>query len=274
MCGRYLISTEVENIEMLRILAEVNNKYFSETQLEADPAAQQGVSNLTINPSAQLLPSSAYTSFQCGEIFPGSWIPVRTIKSSQSYPVTLMRWGFPFVSGNKFVRSVINARSETIHQKKMFAQLVQHNRCIIPANGFYEWDHIVPQNGDQHSGGKEDGIEERVPSKSGTVKRKYRIIPRYPSPYRDKSFFYMAGLFNYFKAEKPPENSGLPPQPENAPYVVILTTDASPQMKHIHNRMPVILTAEDAKTWLSDMSIEAIINHGLLQPWKYDLDIS
>ncbi|MDD2960168.1 MAG: SOS response-associated peptidase [Lachnospiraceae bacterium] len=54
-----------------------------------------------------------------------------------------MNWGFP-----QFHKSgvIFNARSETVLEKKSFSDSVLHRRCLIPARGFYEWDHMKNKN--------------------------------------------------------------------------------------------------------------------------------
>ena len=296
MCGRYLISTEEENIEMMRIMAEIYRKYFPDESPSVPTPAPASVAASVLSqsatPAAAVVPALSQVpalspilpqrpsqtaqrnppAFSGGEIFPGSRIPVRIANSPQSFPVELMRWGFPFPYGSTSAKSIINARSETVHQKQMFTKLTNSNRCIIPANGFYEW--------------KSTGTQK--------AKQKYRITTQNPSPYQDKTFFYMAGLFGHFSVDKPTtikkaegigkvevdvdgEGEGMRrdtlPRTEHVPCVVILTTEASAQMTEIHHRMPVMLTAESVKTWLSDTPIEEISRIGLLSPWQHPLNI-
>ena len=53
-----------------------------------------------------------------------------------------MHWGLipSWAKGGQFKRPLINARSETIWEKLSFKKLIKSNRCIVLANGFYEWD--------------------------------------------------------------------------------------------------------------------------------------
>lgn len=55
----------------------------------------------------------------------------------QEVTACAMRWGFPNFSGNGLL---INARAETVREKKTFRDSVRSRRCLIPARGFYEWD--------------------------------------------------------------------------------------------------------------------------------------
>ena len=51
----------------------------------------------------------------------------------------IMRWGFQFSDREGSIATVINAKSETIFEKRMFNKSIQNHRCLIPATGFYEW---------------------------------------------------------------------------------------------------------------------------------------
>ncbi len=71
-----------------------------------------------------------------GEIFPSNQAPVLYNKDDNK-KIGLMNWGFqPSYTNNL----IINARSETVHKKNLFKESFHRRRCIIPANGFYEWE--------------------------------------------------------------------------------------------------------------------------------------
>ncbi|MPM13269.1 putative SOS response-associated peptidase YedK [bioreactor metagenome] len=109
---------------------------------------------------------------------------------------------------------VINARAETAAEKKMFRSALFNRRLVVPSTGFFEWQRI-------------DGKK---------LKDKYMIrLPREP-------MLYMAGLYNLYKEPNGSETGRF----------VILTTGANGYMSELHDRMPVILGAEDMKSWLSD----------------------
>lgn len=71
-----------------------------------------------------------------GEVFPTNLAPIIIEEERKSEPV-LSSWGFP-----KFDQKgvIINARSETAFEKRMFRESLIKRRCIIPSTGFYEWD--------------------------------------------------------------------------------------------------------------------------------------
>ena len=103
MCGRYYIEIEDDELE--------------EIVREAEKNAQAYAGQITMKTS--------------GEIFPTDVVPVLTA-TRQALP---MQWGFGGIQG----RSVINARSETAHDKPMFKQAMATGRCLVPASGYYEW---------------------------------------------------------------------------------------------------------------------------------------
>jgi putative SOS response-associated peptidase YedK len=118
---------------------------------------------------------------------------------------TMMRWGLRTPQNFH-----INARIETADTTPRFRESWHEHRCLLPANGFYEW--------------YQDGI----------TKQPYFLYPR------EEPLLYFAGLWF------PSPESGEPPA------FVILTTEAQACVREIHERMPVMLKAEEARgAWLS-----------------------
>ncbi|MFR7592441.1 MAG: SOS response-associated peptidase [Longibaculum sp.] len=70
------------------------------------------------------------------DFYPGDEIPV-ILSQDQKLVLKPMKWGY---SLNQHSQRVINARCETLLEKKLFAQDAKEHRCLIPAKGFYEWD--------------------------------------------------------------------------------------------------------------------------------------
>ena len=79
--------------------------------------------------------TSGLNMLRSGDIRPADWAPVIAAREDKLY-VENIRWGIPAYDG----KLVINAKSETIWEKKLFADSVQHRRIAIPAAGFYEWN--------------------------------------------------------------------------------------------------------------------------------------
>ncbi len=122
-----------------------------------------------------------------------------------------MKWGLIPSWSKEIVRSPVNSRSETVHEKLMFAQALKYNRCIIPASGFYEWQ------------------------SHGDHKQPYYVR------LSNSSVMGFAGLWERWKTE---DGSDLET-------CCILTTDANEIMKPIHDRMPVVLQSDSYNLWLN-----------------------
>jgi putative SOS response-associated peptidase YedK len=130
------------------------------------------------------------------------------------HPQTIVRatWGFVpgWADGRRDVKPLINARAETAATKPFFRTAFKSHRCLVLADGFYEWRR----------------------TKEG--KRPYRIALKTEEP------FAFAGLWSMVH-----DADG-----QAHPTFAILTTDANALVAQIHNRMPVILRPEDEARWL------------------------
>jgi len=123
-----------------------------------------------------------------------------------------MRWGLiPFWAKDPGIGSrMINARSETVHEKPSFKRPLKNRRCLVVADGFYEWQKV-------------DGTK----------------IPTFIRLKSQRPFGF-AGLYDVWK----------PPDGEAITSCTIITTDANPFLQPIHNRMPVILPRPQEALWL------------------------
>ena len=132
--------------------------------------------------------------------------------------ITLHVWGL-VPSWSKDARGaarLINARVETIGEKPAFRKAFASRRCLLPADGYYEW-YPVPDA----SGGK-------------PVKQPYFIRPS------DGGLFVMAGLYEFWKA---PDGSWLTT-------ATVITTSATDEVGHLHDRMPMSVPAGNWAAWL------------------------
>ena len=136
MCGRYYIADEDEMFEMREIINEVNERY------------------------------TEHSLMTTGEIFPTNVAPV-LIADKQIKRAIPMTWGYPKWQG---LGVVINVRAETAMEKPMFRTSIANRRCIVPSNGFFEWDH-------------QDGRKEKY------------LVRLKTTP-----MLYMAGLYSEFKS--------------------------------------------------------------------------
>lgn len=72
-----------------------------------------------------------------GEVFPGQWVVVKANNRKQQPGWFLMQWG---LMGFRGKQRLINARIETANQKATFKEAMAHRRCLIPMQGYYEWE--------------------------------------------------------------------------------------------------------------------------------------
>jgi putative SOS response-associated peptidase YedK len=138
-----------------------------------------------------------------------------------------MRWGLvpSWAKDPKVGNRMINARVETVTEKPAYRSLVGSRRCVLPADGWYEWQ-VVPAE------------------RSGTGKA--RKQPFFMAP-PDGSLVGLAGLYSWWRVpdvEDPDDPAAW------LGTVTVLTTDAEPSLQAVHDRMPVVLPAEHWRTWL------------------------
>lgn len=126
--------------------------------------------------------------------------------------LALMRWGLvPFWTKDRAIGNrMINARAETITTKPAYRRALASQRCLVPADGFYEWE--------------QDG------------KRK---IPFWFHR-EGRGLFAFAGLWDRWRD----------PKGEELETFAIVTTEANNFMKSFHDRMPHILAPADYDQWL------------------------
>ncbi|MCA1825207.1 MAG: SOS response-associated peptidase [Mycobacteriales bacterium] len=128
-----------------------------------------------------------------------------------------MRWGLvPSWADDPSVGSrFINARAETVADKVIFRQLLRRRRCLIPADGFYEWL-VLAQ----------------------TDRQPFFITSRDGAP------LSFAGLYDEWRDPAAPDEPSLWS-------CTIVTTAANQDVAFLHDRMPVILRTEDCDAWLA-----------------------
>lgn len=150
---------------------------------------------------------------------PSQTLPV--IYNVSPHEITLGAWGFvpEWADGRSDVKALINARAETAATKPTFRQAFKSKRCLVLADGFYEWKRV------------------------GKSKAPYRMALQSGEP------FAFAGIWSSVH-----DASG---QPYST--FAILTTEANALVSQVHQRMPVILHARDEARWLDvRLSLEDI----------------
>lgn len=124
----------------------------------------------------------------------------------------LLRWGLvpAWAKDMSIGNRLINARAETVADKPAFRAAYRDRRCLVPADGFYEW--------------------------KGAGKGKQPMYIRR----RDHAPFAIAGLWESWHAD----------QPDAVETITLITTEPNALLATIHNRMPVILDPSDYARWL------------------------
>lgn len=146
--------------------------------------------------------------------------------------ITELKWGLipSWAKDADSIKALINARAETLAEKPSFRDAFRKRRCIIPATGFYEWQRAKGSDG----------------------KQPYYFFLKV------KPVFGFAGLF---------ENRIDKETGEILETCTIITTEANEVLKPIHDRMPVILKADDYELWLDEMVKDEAKLEKLLVPY-------
>jgi len=193
MCGRYRLSSTEEEVA----------EFF-----EAEPIEE-------LHPRYNIAPSQ----------------PVPVIRQvGRGRAISLVRWGLvPFWAKDSSIGSrLINGRSETVLDKPSFREPFAQRRCLVPADGFYEW------------------------KKAGQRKQPFHF------GMKDGSLFAVAGLWDRWQS---PDGTVL----ESC---TILTTTPNELLQDVHDRMPVILHRNHHDTWLTAPPAERRRLGELLVPFE------
>ena len=145
----------------------------------------------------------------------------------------MFRWGLiPFWAKDPSIgHKMINARAETVDEKPSFEHSLQRERCLVIADGFYEW------------------------KKEGSTKQPYRIT------LKNKELFGFAGLWDTWNS-----TTG-----DIIDSCSIITTTPNDLMASIHDRMPVILSQDSERVWLDQTIVDSCFLKSLLVPYPANL---
>ena len=183
MCGRYSLSLPKDNISSL--LGGLTISF-------------------TLEPRFNIAPSQKILAFR-----------------SELEPV-ILRWGLvpKWANDSSIGYKMINARAETIAEKPSFKAAFRARRCLVPADGFYEWDR--------------------------------NTVPKQPYHIRmaDKGLFCFAGLWESW-ADK---TTG-----EIIETCALITTEANSLLKPIHHRMPVVIPPDAFSDWLEGYRVSELL---------------
>jgi putative SOS response-associated peptidase YedK len=175
------------------------------------------------------------------------WTPRYNLAPTQSIPAILasesgdrtfksLRWGLipSWAKDPAMGAKLINARSETVSEKPSFRSAFKKRRCLILADGFYEW---------QKNQGKKQPFY-------------FRLESGQP--------FGFAGLWEQWQAS----------EDDVWQTCTILTTDANSLLSQVHDRMPVMLHSEDYDRWLDPQNQDTEALQTLLRPYESEAMVS
>jgi putative SOS response-associated peptidase YedK len=163
-------------------------------------------------------------------IAPTQPVPIVRRLDQSKRELAVARWGLipSWAKDAKIGNRLINARGETIAEKPSFRSAFRKRRCLVPADGFYEWKKI--------DGGKQPHFIHL----------------------RDEEPFAFAGLWEQWTD---PEDG------EVIESCTIVTTEANALMRTLHDRMPVIMPPKVYDRWLDSATQDLDALKGLLRPY-------
>jgi putative SOS response-associated peptidase YedK len=205
MCGRYASSRRPEDLV---------------EEFDIDPATVAETVAEPLAPDFNVAPTK--------EVYGVLTRPPREGPESAERQLRVLRWGLvPFWAKDPAIGSrMINARMETVHEKPAFRQAFAKRRCLLPADGYFEW-YPTRQQG---SAGK-------------PAKQPFFIRPR------DGSVLAMAGLYEIWRDHTRDDADPL----RFRWTCTVLTTSAEDELGHIHDRMPLVVERDRQGDWLDPL---------------------
>lgn len=163
--------------------------------------------------------------------------PIAIIRQSErgSREFALARWGFiPVWRKKPETKPLINARAETVAEKPSFRSAFKRRRCLVPADGYYEW------------------------TQEGKAKQPYCVRRS------DTSLFAFAGVWE----------TAVDPSGGEIDTAAILTVAPNPEIAPLHHREGVVIEPKDYAAWLEADERDLALLDGMLHPspagsWKY-----
>jgi putative SOS response-associated peptidase YedK len=206
MCGRFASTTPPDQLA----------KYFGAELVEQLIEADEVRANYNVAPT-----QGVYTVFEDGG----------------TRRLDTFHWGLvPFWAKDpKVGNRMINARAETIAEKNSYKRPFAKRRCIIPADGFYEWKKL-------------EGQKKKQPMYMSRV---------------DGEPFAFAGLWEVWKDRNHTDADG---EPLELLSCTIITGDPNDKVAEVHDRMPVMLPPDAWDTWLDRDNHDTDALQGLLVP--------
>lgn len=152
-------------------------------------------------------------------IAPMTEVPIVRVSTDGHRELVRVRWGLVprWARDTAIGAKMINARGETLADKPSFRMLYRRHRCLLPADGFYEWKALAPTDA--------GGPPRKLPQHIGMA---------------DGSLFGLAGLYERWRSEND----------DVLDTCTIVTTAANALLAPLHDRMPLIVAPEHYARWL------------------------
>jgi putative SOS response-associated peptidase YedK len=163
-------------------------------------------------------------------VAPTQMVPaVRLKPETKKRELVMLKWGLipAWAKDAAIGNEMIMARADTVADKPAFRDAFRRRRCLMVADGFYEWQ------------------------KTNDKKQPYFI------GLKDQDPFAFAGLWEHWKD----------PEGDAVETSALITTDANDIVRPIHDRMPVILQPKDYEAWLDLENQDTMALQRLLQPY-------
>lgn len=209
MCGRFSLSTPPEIVAKLFDLWLIPR----------------------LSPRYNIAPTQSVAVIRAAAGDDGEDSAAKRRSSAQGNRLDLLHWGLiPHWADDRAIGNrMINAKAETAAEKPAFRDAFKKRRCLIPADGFYEWKKL---------------------DAAGKVKQPNRIVRPDGQP------FALAGLW---ATSRDPDGNPVES-------FTILTTEPNAVARPIHNRMPVIIRPSDYAAWLDPAQQDAAKVQSLIKP--------
>ncbi len=245
MCGRYASSRQ--RIELLEEFSVERDRVTEPLEPDYNVAPTKPVyAVLTRRPRTEERPADSAEQQET----PADDVPQRELR--------VVRWGLvPWWAKDISIGSrLINARSETVSEKPAFKRAFARRRCLLPADGYYEWQKPAAEPGPAESAKGKSGPAESAKGKSGSPKQPFYITRGDGGP------LAFAGLYELWRDKSRPDGD-----PDAWLWTAtIITTSAPDDLGRIHDRMPMVIEPRSWADWLDPANNDVDDLRALLAP--------
>lgn len=231
MCGRYALARSRDEIQLAFHLPELEEAEPGADSPRAWPPLEELEPDYNISPGKRVYAVLGRAPGETG------------VAADGPRHLATLRWGLvpSWAKDANVGYRMINARAETVADKPAFRTAFARRRCLIPADAYYEWQ-LLPTG---VPGATEPGTSPATDPGHRTRKAKAKKRPFAVRYARDEPLA-LAGLFERWRDPELPDE-------DPAAWLwsfAVITTEAAPELSHIHERMPVVVGKRDWEEWL------------------------